>query len=407
MFKYFSLEIQIEKIWVLKLLEEYQSFLINYHKEQKAVRKHLMNAAPVFIDMERILPHELTFQWLESCYQNHKTTLAKRSLRGFLLEKKIIKEPSEEEYYRNVCENYLKDCPSGFTKCITWYYDEKFSLQKRQISNNARNPIKSRTIEGDVCFLSRMVKWIVENHPALKSWLDITEELVNQFLLSLKPSNRECMRKDLYQFFKFALRKRCIFTIPMTDYTTREVARVNYTLSFEEQAVLARKIQDEGISYPYEALLTSLAFFHAMQPRYIGNILLLDIDIDNKVIHMMGVPDVYLTPIEMVLLKEYLSLRADFPNCEGKKFLFIPWKRGNSYQDKPILKSFITRLVKSFSGFNSQTLRITCLQSMANLYGPQFLREAYGVSQTHASRFGKYEDYLIEEALDEFMGKPE
>ena len=75
---------------------------------------------------------------------------------------------------------------------------------------------------------------------------------VNQFLLSLKPSNRECMRKDLYQFFKFALRKRCIFTIPMTDYTTREVARVNYTLSFEEQAALARKIQDEGISYPYE-----------------------------------------------------------------------------------------------------------------------------------------------------------
>lgn len=47
--------------------------------------------------------------------------------------------------------------------------------------------------------------------------------IVNRYLLSLPASNRECTRKDLYQFFKFAKRKRCIFTIPMTDYKTRAI----------------------------------------------------------------------------------------------------------------------------------------------------------------------------------------
>lgn len=40
---------------------------------------------------------------------------------------------------------------------------------------------------------------------------------------------------------------------------------------------------------------------------------------------------------------------------------------------------------------------------MANYNGPQFLREAYGISQTHAGRFGNYEDYLIEEALEQML----
>lgn len=36
---------------------------------------------------------------------------------------------------------------------------------------------------------------------------------------------------------------------------------------------------------------------------------------------------------------------------------------------------------------------------MAALNGPNFLREAYGISTTHAGRYGSYEEYLVEEAL--------
>ena len=101
-----------------------------------------MNASAIFMDMEDLLPHELTFYWLESSFQKHDTTIAKRSMKGFLLGKGLIKEPDEEYRYRKIFDNYLKDCPIGFRKCVVWYYDEKFSLRKKQISNNARKPIK-------------------------------------------------------------------------------------------------------------------------------------------------------------------------------------------------------------------------------------------------------------------------
>ena len=45
--------------------------------------------------------------------------------------------------------------------------------------------------------------------------------------------------------------------------------------------------------------------------------------------------------------------------------------------------------------------QILCLQEMAALNGPNFLREAYGISGTHAGRYGSYEDYLVEEELED------
>ena len=76
---------------MVHLLKEYKAFLVAHHKEQKSVRKHLMNASAIFIDMESILPHELTFYWLESVFQKYGISIAKRSMKGFLLGKGLIK----------------------------------------------------------------------------------------------------------------------------------------------------------------------------------------------------------------------------------------------------------------------------------------------------------------------------
>lgn len=76
-------------------------------------------------------------------------------------------------------------------------------------------------------------------------------------------------------------------------------------------------------------------------------------------------------------------------------------KEGDYLPDKAVTKTFITKSVKTFSGFGLQTLRITCLQEMAALNGPNFLREAYGISATHAGRYGSYEEYLVEEVFDD------
>ena len=120
---------------------------------------------------------------------------------------------------------------------------------------------------------------------------------------------------------------------------------------------------------------------------------------------MKEVPNIYLTSSDMIILKEYLNLRESLPNCQGRNYLFIQSRRGSAYRDTPVGPPYISNLVKRFSGFNPQTLRITCLTAMSELYGPQFLREAYGISQTHASRFGKCEDYLLEESINDILNE--
>lgn len=55
-----------------------------------------------------------------------------------------------------------------------------------------------------MCSLFRMVRWITDNFESVICWTYFTETIVNQYLLSLPASNRECSRKDLYQFFMFA-----------------------------------------------------------------------------------------------------------------------------------------------------------------------------------------------------------
>lgn len=401
MFVYNSLIIPVKKSWVMRIIEEYRDFLMDYHNEQKAVFHHLRNSEKVFVAMEDIFPNELTYDWLESSFETYGKAKSWKSLTGFLVRKKLIQMPSENSKYRKQCMKYVIKLPENFQKCINWYIEDKFALQERQIANNASSPIKARTIETDACSLYRMVRWITENCEEVRHWTDFKEAIVNRYLLSLPASNRECTRKDLYQFFKFAKRKRCIFTIPMTDYKTRAIPRVCEALSNDEQRLLYQKIKMEGTSSPYEAFLTSLCFFHAIQPMRIAEIKIESIDIERRLIHMQNIPDVFLMSMEMVLLKEYLLLREGFPNHVTNSHLFIRRNRGDYLPDQVVTRTFITKSVQSFSGFGPQTLRITCLQEMAALNGPNFLREAYGISGTHAGRYGSYEEYLVEEALKE------
>ncbi|MBT2632479.1 site-specific integrase, partial [Bacillus sp. ISL-101] len=69
------------------------------------------------------------------------------------------------------------------------------------------------------------------------------------------------------------------------------------------------------------------------------------------------------------------------------------------YKDSPINTAFIARNVKAFCGFTPKSLRITCFSMIASNFGPQILVEGFGLSLTQASRYGKLEDYLLEEQI--------
>ncbi|MED1904543.1 site-specific integrase, partial [Cytobacillus firmus] len=82
-----------------------------------------------------------------------------------------------------------------------------------------------------------------------------------------------------------------------------------------------------------------------------------------------------------------------------KQHLIISLSSTEVYQDRSVNNSFIARKVKAFCGFTPKSLRITCFNTIASNYGPQLLVEGFGLSLTQASRYGKLEDYLIEEQI--------
>lgn len=107
MFVYNSLIIPVKKSWVMRIIEEYRDFLMDYHNEQKAVFHHLRNSEKVFVAMEDIFPNELTYDWLESSFETYGKAKSWKSLTGFLVRKKLIQMPSENSKYRKQCMKYV------------------------------------------------------------------------------------------------------------------------------------------------------------------------------------------------------------------------------------------------------------------------------------------------------------
>jgi sulfur transfer complex TusBCD TusB component (DsrH family) len=133
-----------------------------------------------------------------------------------------------------------------------------------------------------------------------------------------------------------------------------------------------------------------------------------DINLEKKIIYFKERPPVYLSEDGMILVNEYAKLRINIRNIENKTYLLISSHSAEVYKDQPVINPFIAQKFKQLSGFTSKSLRITCFNTIAGHFGPQLLVEGFGVSLTQASRYGKLEDYLIEEQIQsqrEYLNK--
>lgn len=254
----------------------------------------------------------------------------------------------------------------------------------------------------------RLVRWFQMNCKHIESWDTVQQEDVHDFLLSLTPKHREIVRKDLLVLFKLAKRKRIITHIPILDIKSRELPPTIEPLSFDEQVRVAKVIKSRLYEQPLECLLTTLCFYHGLSSSHISNIKISDINVDLKVIYLNERSPVYLSNDELVLIIEYLKQRSNIKNVKNKPYLIVSSSSSEVYQDRPIKAHFIARKVKAFCGFTPKSLRITCFNTIASHFGPQLLVEGFGLSLTQASRYGKLEDYLIEEQIQserEYLNK--
>ena len=65
----------------------------------------------------------------------------------------------------------------------------------------------------------------------------------------------------------------------------------------------------------------------------------------------------------------------------------------------PLGARAILRKVKELTGYTTKQLRITCFQSLSAIFGPLLLIDAFGLSKTQASRYGRFEEYMLEEEI--------
>lgn len=388
--------------WSAALFKEYVLYLKELGIGVYTMRKHSSKVLKLFqkAEMELLRPSELTEKWLISTLNeigNLKNV--KPSLFGFLIKEGHLILNTDESMLTSI-KQVLEQVPKGFKRLLDIYLNEKVELRNRQLKFNARNPLSLLTVKTDIAIFLRLISWFQTNRMNVSSWDSVQQEDVHEFLLDLTPKHREIVRKDLLVLFKLAKRKRLITHIPILDIKSKELPPSIEPLTFEEQVRVAKVIKKKLYEQSLECLLTSLCFYHGLSSSQISNIKLSDVRVESKKILFHKRPPVYLSDDELVLLNEYVKQRSSVRNSENKIFLVMSTSGTEIYRDSPVNNSFISRKVKVFCGFTPKSLRITCFNTIASNFGPQILVEGFGVSLTQASRYGKLEDYLIEEQIN-------
>jgi integrase len=391
------------KKWTANLLVKYYWYLKNSRIRYSSILDNIRRVKMILLIAEKELigPHEISMEWLGEIYKDKTINIKKAriSFLCFLEEQGILKMPDENDLMHASIIRQIERCPKEFKRLMEIYFNTRLELRKRQISNNEANPLALRTIISDITVFTQFTRWITQTHKEVYSWDLIQEEHINEFLLTLTPNNREVVRKDMYALFKLAKRKKLITYIPMIDYPGRELPSTIKTLNIIEQKHVARTIMRSIHTNPLGCILSCLCFFHGLSSRQIRSIKLSDIDLSGKKITFKDRPPAYLSTEELIALGNYVKSRSNMKNNKKREYLFISNHSAGIYENKSLNNGSILRKVKELTGYTTTQLRITCYHSFSARFGPLMLIDAFGLSRTQASRYGRFEEYLLEEEI--------
>jgi integrase len=391
------------KPWASGLLVKYFRYLQETGIAISSIRKNVDRAKKILLLAESafLSPLEINIDWVEkSCEQGSKRLkLVKTSLLCFLQDQGILKIPDQNDRLQAGIMRQIERVPTKFRRLVDIYCQTRLDLRKRQINHNEAIPLSLRTINSDIEIFFRFIRWLNQEHQEVSSWDMIQENHIHEFLLILTPKNREIVRKDLHVLFQLAKRRKLITYIPMTNYPSRELPSTTESLSMTEQKQVAKILLQSVYSNPLGCLLGCLCFFHGLTTKQIQSIKLSDVDLNGKKIIVKDRPPVYLSREELLALQNYAELRSRMRNIKRREYLVIGDQGARFYENKPLGARAILKKVKSLTGYTPEQLRITCYHSFSAGFGPLMLIEAFGLSRTQASRYGRFEEYLLEEEI--------
>jgi integrase len=387
-------------LWAKGFFQRLGVFLQEYMIPLRSQTRMLPKAAMIFQEAEKTFrrPEEMSGEWLESQIKlvMRSTYDAPTFFRTFLIKEQLL-SPQEEEKRIEIMQAKIESLPQEYRRLVEVYFNERLSRRKRHIEQNAKKPLSLRALQHDLETLTRIIRWFRQHLPDLAGWHMVQEEHILTYLLTLTVRERELVRNDLYVFFRLARKKKLVAHVPVAKYPTRQFPPTYEPLNPEERKSLARLIRENIYSHPWEAFVTALCFYHGLSSSQVLHIKMSDVDIERKIIHIPERPPVYLLAEDCLLLEQFLQQRKDLPYAQQRSHLVI--SNQHTLKDKPLDDSVLRRKVLSFVKYTPLRLRMTCFMSLAEYYGPQYLVEAFGLSPTHAARFAKIEEYLLEEEV--------
>lgn len=396
-----SIDRTLFTIWAKGFFKRLALFLQENEVSLVSQAYTLSRAAILFQEAEKTFsrPEEMSKQWLETqirSFMPKKTHAAPTFFRAFLLKEHLL-FPQEDEKSIETMRTKIEALPQGYRRLVEVYFNERMRRRERQIEQNAKKPLSLRTLEKNLKTHTRIIRWFGEHLPELTGWDMVQEDHILTYLLTLPIRERELVRIDLYAFFRLARKKKLVTHVPVANYPARELPQAQDPLNREEQKALVRLIRESISTHPWEAFSTALCFYHGLSSSQVLAIKMSDVDIEQRMIHILGRSPVYLLAEDLLLLEQFLQNRREMPYAKQKSHLVISHQ--HKLNDKSVDTSVFGRKILKFAKYTPRRLRTTCFAAFAEQYGPQYLVEVCGLSLTHAARYANIEEYLLEEEV--------
>lgn len=393
------------KMWARGLFKRLGLFLETYDVPIPAQALMLSKAAAILQEAEQTFLRldDVSETWLEEKIEQAGKRIYARFFRAFLVKEQILSSEAADEKKLEALQAKIALIPQQYRRLMEVYFQEQITLRERHIRQHAKQPLAVKTIVHKFMLFQKLIRWLLEQMADLSGWEMVQEEHIYTFLLTLPPTSRELARKDLYQFFRVGRKKRVMTHVPVMNLPARELPRTIEPLTSDEQKALARLIRDNIYTQPEEAFLAALCFYHGLSTSQIRGIKTRDVDVERGMIRLADRPPVYLLAEDFLLLEQFLLKRQHLPYAKSRSHLFI--SNQAKFDEACVPEQYVPQRVRALTGCTPRCLRVSCFVAVSARYGPQYLIEAFGLSLTHASRYGNLKEYLLEEEVKQQKGE--
>ncbi|ALC84848.1 hypothetical protein AM499_02735 [Bacillus sp. FJAT-22090] len=233
----------------------------------------------------------------------------------------------------------------------------------------------------------------------VSSWAEVTEDMVNKYLLGMDFTNGQIRKRTLFNFFTFLKKHGFVFVVPIEQFVARDSMIEVAPLSLKQHKAIFKAIEYGSGNLVVERFLSSLVYFYGLTTSQIKSLELEDINLDVKCIYINGKPPAYLSDSDLILLKKVLTSREEMLGRKKSNKLFPAFK---SIKDISISNQSICKKVKQVTRYSPKSLRIAAFQYCSAKFGSQYLQECFGLSLTQSARYARIGEELLElQVLDD------